>query len=121
MKEICSEAKFFVVKPNFFKFLVELNAQFTWSKFAGLCNAHLTGRSEQLLACRVGLILASECSVLSWGKLELPSDFYRSRMLGRERNLYQGVSKGQKEGEGSGGGAMDRSHLCQPPSPHHPL
>ena len=114
MKEICIEA-------TFSKFLVELNAQFMWSKFAGLCcNAHFNW-SEQLLACRVGSILASECSVLSWGKLELPSDFYRSRMLGRERNLYQGVSKGQKEGEGSGGGAMDRSHLCQPPSPHHPL
>lgn len=39
MKEICSEAKFF-------KFLVELNAQFTWSKFAGLCNAHFNW-SEQ--------------------------------------------------------------------------
>lgn len=81
-----------------------------------ICAMHiLTGVNNNnycsLLACRVGLILASECSVLSWGKLELPSDFYRSRMLGRERNLYQGVSKGQKEGEGSGGGAMDRSPL----------
>lgn len=89
-----------------------------------ICAMHIligVNNNCSLLACRVGLILASECSVLSWGKLELPSDFYRSRMLGRERNLYQGVSKGQKEGEGSGGGAMDRSHFCQPPSPHHPL
>lgn len=106
MKEICSEAKFS-------KFLVELNARFTWSKFAGLCNAHFNW-SEQLLACKVGLILVSECTVLSWGKLELPSDFYRSRILGRERNLYQGVSKGQKEGGIRGWGNGEISPLPTP-------
>ena len=96
MKEICSEAKFS-------KFLVELNARFTWSKFAGLCNAHFNW-SEQLLACKVGLILASECSVLSWGKLELPSDFYRSRMLGRERNLYHRGGRVKKKERDQGVG-----------------